>query len=81
MTIVKHSLMGLQDETLEVIEQAVDQAGELAKQINDETKIQGEMLDKLTQDVDKVQDHMDSVNVKMKKSLIEVRESWPHRLV
>lgn len=73
--------MGLQDETLEVIEQAVDQAGELAKQINDETKIQGEMLDKLTQDVDKVQDHMDSVNVKMKKSLIEVRESWPHRLV
>ena len=30
------------------------------------------MLNKLGQDVDKVQEHMDSVNVQMKKSLIDV---------
>lgn len=57
---------------MDEIDLAVTRAGELAKAINDETKVQSVMLDKVDQEVNKVQDHLDSVNVQMKQSLIDV---------
>eukprot|EP00924_Labyrinthula_sp_SR-Ha-C_P013729 augustus_masked-scaffold_5-processed-gene-11.33-mRNA-1 protein AED:1.00 eAED:1.00 QI:0/-1/0/0/-1/1/1/0/300 len=59
------------DKILEQIEFAVDRAGEIAKSIHNESNLQNKMLDQVDVKVGKVQDHIDSVNEKMKKTLVD----------
>lgn len=58
-----------QDELLDQIGDGVDNLRVLAEGIREEAQLQNVMLDQLDGDVDKAQDHLDSVNAKMKETL------------
>lgn len=58
-----------------MIGKGVDDLHELAKQANEEVRLQSKMLDVLEAKIDDVHDHVTNVNVKLKTTLEEARKS------
>mmetsp|Transcript_14291 Transcript_14291/g.18051 ORF Transcript_14291/g.18051 Transcript_14291/m.18051 type:complete len:327 (-) Transcript_14291:88-1068(-) len=61
------------DRQLDEIGQGIDDLGEIAQMQQEEVKRQNEMLNNVETNIEKVYDHIDNVNAKMKDTLNEVR--------
>lgn len=61
------------DKTLESIGEGIMDLSEMAQMQNEEVKRQSAMLERVEERMDQVQEHVTSVNAKMKETLEEVR--------
>jgi SYP7 family syntaxin len=64
-----------ENEIIDQIDQGVDRLGVMANAMGEEVETQAVMLSNLESDIQKVQEHVESVNDKLKETLKEVRAS------
>lgn len=65
-----------QDQIIEEIGEIIREVGQIAEAINETVVIHQKMLDDVEKHIDTAQDNLDSVNLKLKKTLEQKGMSW-----
>jgi len=63
------------DQQLDVVAEGVKDLKSIALTMRDEVKVQGAMVDEITNEVDSAQSHLNTINKKMKKTLASTRSA------